>query len=425
MMSRGMRAYSGEADDAAAWEAIFTHQNGGLGYQAGQRFMIKINLTTAYAGSGRASDDGRYNFRPSGGVSQDSTANSPQLMHSLLDQLVNVVGAAESDITIGDPTGLFVNFLFEPLHRDFPKVNYLDNRGGEGRPGERRTRAEYTDPCVPYFWSTSAAEGSTQDCLLTAYDEADYVINFSVLKSHNGGGITVAAKNHYGSLLRTPVGQGRRLGRNHYNLHRTLPGRGFGGSATMMQLGQYRALVDLLGLEGLGGKTLLYLVDGVFGGRDWYSAPSVWALPPFDGGWPSSLFVSMDPVAIDSVAHDFLAEQWPDQVLMNEGVQDYLHEAALADQAPSGTCYDPERDGTCMASLGTHEHWNNAEDKQYSRNLDPIDGQGIELVYVSGLIWIPSTGRASSSSTSADLRRRRLRRRHLRPRRLRPRPLRP
>jgi hypothetical protein len=31
-------------------------------------------------------------------------------------------------------------------------------------------------------------------------------------------------------------------------------------------------------------------------------------------------------------------------------------------------------------SLGVHEHWNNAIDKQYSRNLDPNEGQGIELV---------------------------------------------
>jgi hypothetical protein len=218
--------------------------------------------------------------------------------------------------------------------------------------------------------------------VLTAFDEASYVINFSVLKSHNGGGITAAAKNHYGSLLRTPTGYGRTLGNNYYNLHYTLPGDGCRDTAAMMEMGQYRALVDLMGLEQIGGKTILYLVDGIFGGRDWYSAPSPWSVPPFDGDWPSSLFLSMDPVAIDSVAHDFLAEQWPEQALKYEGVQDYLHEAALANEAPSGTCYDPERDGACMDSLGVHEHWNSATSKLYSRNLDPDNGLGIELVYV-------------------------------------------
>ena len=143
-------------------------------------------------------------------------------------------------------------------------------------------------------------------------------------------------------------------------------------------MGHYRALVDLNGHEGIGGKTLLYLIDGLFGGQIWYAAPSRWVMPPFNDDWPSSLFLSMDPVAIESVARDFLSQQWPEQVLMNEGVEDYLHEAALADNPPSGTFYDPENDGTPLTSLGVHEHWNNANDKQYSRNLGA--GVGVELV---------------------------------------------
>jgi len=54
---------------------------------------------------------------------------------------------------------------------------------------------------------------------------------------------------------------------------------------------------------------------------------------------------------------------------------------ALADNPPSGTFYDPEHDGIPLASLGVHEHWNNAVEKKYSRNLGT--GQGIELVAAS------------------------------------------
>jgi parallel beta-helix repeat protein len=61
--------------------------------------------------------------------------------------------------------------------------------------------------------------------------------------------------------------------------------------------------------------------------------------------------------------------------------ENYLHEMALADNPPSGTVYDPEQDGTPLASLGVHEHWNNPIDKQYSRNLGT--GDGIELVVPS------------------------------------------
>ena len=53
---------------------------------------------------------------------------------------------------------------------------------------------------------------------------------------------------------------------------------------------------------------------------------------------------------------------------------------ALADNPPSGTFYDPEHDGIAMASQGVHEHWNNATEKQYTRNLGT--GNGIELLYV-------------------------------------------
>ena len=35
-----------------------------------------------------------------------------------------------------------------------------------------------------------------------------------------------------------------------------------------------------------------------------------------------------------------------------------------------------------VASLGVHEHWDNDATKQYSRNLDPVHGKGIELIYL-------------------------------------------
>jgi hypothetical protein len=53
---------------------------------------------------------------------------------------------------------------------------------------------------------------------------------------------------------------------------------------------------------------------------------------------------------------------------------------ALANQPPSGTVYDPARTGKPLASLGVHEHWNNATDRKYTRNLGK--GNGIELVQV-------------------------------------------
>ena len=89
-------------------------------------------------------------------------------------------------------------------------------------------------------------------------------------------------------------------------------------------------------------------------------------------------------VAIDSVALDFLRAEFADNMggsgRARGAIDDYLHEAALANDPCSGTFYDPEADGIQMSSLGVHEHWNNSFDKQYSRNLDPNNAVGIELI---------------------------------------------
>ena len=63
-------------------------------------------------------------------------------------------------------------------------------------------------------------------------------------------------------------------------------------------------------------------------------------------------------------------------------LDNFLRESALANNPPSCFKYDPEGDGTFISeSLGVHEHWNNATDRKYSRNLGT--GKGIELIYLS------------------------------------------
>jgi hypothetical protein len=85
-------------------------------------------------------------------------------------------------------------------------------------------------------------------------------------------------------------------------------------------------------------------------------------------------------VAIDAVGLDFLSSEWPDMVDISYA-DAYLVEAALADNPPSKTFYDPEQDGVRCRSLGVMEHWNNPVDKKYSRNLG--NQTGIELIYQS------------------------------------------
>jgi hypothetical protein len=200
---------------------------------------------------------------------------------------------------------------------------------------------------------------------------ATYLINAAVMKGHALAAVTLCAKNHFGSVYRESTDSKDMLrGWNPGNMHgpimvRTCP------------MGTYNPLVDLMGHKDLGGKTMLYLIDALYAAPHQSQGPERWQSPPFSGHWTASLFASQDPVAIESVAVDFFAAE-KTAVQMVGAVDNYLHEAALAIQPPSGTRYDPEGDGTPLASLGVHEHWNSPATKQYSRNLGT--GKGIELL---------------------------------------------
>jgi hypothetical protein len=399
MLSKAIQSVGGTTNsDAAAWTSIFTYFNTNhgklpVGYQPGEKIGIKINLTTCSAGGTNTVDTGgTYEKQDTyrGGHWLNSIDVAPQLLLSLLRQLVYTVGVNQTNIFLGDPTANFPKYLWDRLHPEFPLVHYFDNLGGAGR-----MRVELSS--VPFCWSVTnqvnSADAFVQDYIPVPFAQADYLIDAAVMKTHSGAGITVCAKNFYGALLRCPNGYFRDAnGKDQWglvggyaDLHKGLPNQpDYGGAAG---LGHYRNLVDLLGHPQLGGKTLLFLVDALYCGQDWSATPVKWNLAPFSGNWPSSLLASQDPVAIDSVCYDFLYNEWPDLVdvpgKMNGGAEDYLHEAAQADNPASGTFYDPGKTGSRLSSLGVHEHWNDSIHKQYSRNLDPIHGQGIELVQLT------------------------------------------
>ena len=390
MVSRTIRELAGKSTDAVAWDAIFRYYNvnrgkGNIGYQPGEKIAIKLNLVVCNEKS-NGCDTETYDKKYPNRID-----NSPQITLTLLRHLVNTVGVDPCDISVGDPTCRVANYLWDMLHPEFPNVRYLDNTGKFGR-----TRVEFSD--VPFYWSTPDADGKLQDYLPVSFAEADYLINFAILKGHSSG-MTVCAKNHYGSLIRSPNGYIRDMGYlDYYDMHLSLPNPGWAPGK-----GHYRALVDLMGHPELGGKTLLYLIDGLYAGYYAIPKPYKWTSSPFGDGvegedWPSSLFASLDPVAIDSVAHDFLLEEWPGIVTggtgapgsLQGGADDYLHEAAQANDPCSGTRYNPDHDEAPLASLGVHEHWNNPQDKQYSRNLGT--GDGIELIKLVGTPDEPPVG---------------------------------
>jgi len=151
---------------------------------------------------------------------------------------------------------------------------------------------------------------------------------------------------------------------------------------TRLGYGLYRVQTDIMMHKLLGGKTLLIVIDALYPGEDAIGVPSKWKSLPFNNSWCSSIFMSLDPVAIDSVGHDFLRTEYNGPTLAESrpnwpGVDDYLHQAADSALWSHNIIYDPDTDGVLIASLGVHEHWNDSLHKQYTRNLGT--GNGIEL----------------------------------------------
>ncbi|MEJ2355892.1 MAG: DUF362 domain-containing protein [candidate division WOR-3 bacterium] len=225
--------------------------------------------------------------------------------------------------------------------------------------------------------------------MYTIFEEADYIINIPSLKGHLHAGMTLFAKNHFGSNTRGGA----------YHLHPGLIAPY--GPLTRPGYGRYRVLVDLLSHEMIGGKELFYLADALWSTSYELNNPNKWHMQPFNGDWCSSIFLSQDPIAIASVGFDFLREEFQvnkaptdtsaerfTYVQMN-GTDDYLHQAAdSANWTDSIPYYDPEGDGTPIPwSLGVHEHWNNPIDKQYSRNLGYNEGIELIKVFRSSIIF--------------------------------------
>ena len=360
MMSRAIRELTGTANDAEAWNKMFRYFNkaqgrGNVGYTPGEKIVIKVNFV-GFIWTVKSVNPENYDLER--GIDYMNT--SPQMITALLRQLTKTAGVKQSDISIGDSLAYFANEYYNIFHKEFPNVRFMDYNGKLGRTKVRKSS-------VPFYWSCNPQD-SLQDYAPACFAEADYLINLANLKAHTGAGVTLCAKNHYGSLIRWPAQK------SYYNMH---PG------AFSKDVGIYRNLVDLMGHTHIGGKTLLYLIDGLYSGihpRD--RAPRKWKSYPFNGDWASSLLASQDPVAIDSVGFDFLHAEYEDYP-RKAGVDDYLHEAALANNPPSGTFYDPDHPGNVkrLPSLGVHEHWNNTKDKKYSRNLGT--GEGIELVAIT------------------------------------------
>jgi hypothetical protein len=358
MLKESLQVLTAKENELKAWEALFMHFNltkksQPSGYTASQKIAIKINQNNTN--------------------SQTSSKNinaTPQMILSLLKSLINEAGVPQKCITVFDASRFVTDNIYNKCHAVYPEVIFVDNVGGNGR-----VKSTYVDNAIPF----SENNGSLARGIALCAVEADYLINMALLKGHSGQGVTLCGKNWYGA---TSINSDYTKNA-HNNFSPDPSGKD-----------RYMTFVDYMGHKDLGEKTVLYIIDGIYASKAVSGIPSLrWQMKPFYNRWPSSMFVSQDPVAIDAVGLDFLRSEWPDMPDMLYA-EKYLIEAAQADNPPSKAYYDPEKDNSRCKSLGVAESWNNADKKQYGRNLG--GSQGIELNFrdMSGITSISKTDKS-------------------------------
>ncbi len=369
-------------NDADAWDAMFTsfnqrRGNGDEGYTDGEDIFIKINRTSAW---GEPGSWGKYNAdlsRNDNGWHPQISETSPHVVLALLRQLVNEAGVPQGDIYVGDPMKQVYKEDYDIWHAEFPDVNYLGNDVLPNYSGidlfelDRKPVKKMNEPFIFYADEMSVLNHGS-DPFYTIFDKAEYLINVPTMKAHARGGITIGAKNHFGSHTRNDAA----------DLHPGLVAAE-NDDATRTDYGMYRVLTDIMGHDKVGRNTLLVLVDALWTSDEAVTHPEKLSMYPFENDYASSVLASMDQVAIESVCFDILRTEYNGSSMEDKrpnmgAVDDHLHQAASSDNWPAGVFYDPEGDGSDMPSLGVHEHWNNATDMRYSGNGNP--GSGLQLI---------------------------------------------
>jgi hypothetical protein len=386
MFRDGMLKLTGKKNVQKSWDAVFRFFNAKkLGkeksYTKGEKIFIKINQgQSRWVLTQEDKDNGFFipktlkKGEESRKVSMIPTETGPYMVLEALRELVNEMGVPQEDISIGDPMCPIWGHNYAVWSKEFPNVKYLDkNTTNYGR-----TLVKVSEKDLLFY-----SDKKITDKLYDVIENADYLINFTTLKSHGAAGVSLTAKSHFGDIGRATAGH---LHYSHLAVRRE-------GTPDNTGYHKYRVFVDLMGSKYLGQNTLIWVVEGLFGGgASEIKGPVKYFMAPFNNDWANSIFMSLDPVAIESVGYDFLRTEWngtrKHDAINNDwegmpnvnGVDDYMHQAADPKNWPAGIVYDPDNTGTPVPVLGVHEHWNNPVDKQYSRNLG--SGNGIELVSI-------------------------------------------
>ena len=276
MVDQGMMAMTGKLSVADAWKSLLPY------YQSGEGIAVKVNFNNKNTGCDEI--NGKI----------DAIIHPVNAIMRGLKQ----IGVRESDLWVYDAT--------KPLPYHFTDACIYEDIQFFDLWCHNKARYSSDDPnAVISFQVPPGIPLPDQQKVTDVLVDASYVINVPIMKAHACVGVTLAFKNHFGSIQK-PL-----------DMHKyTCNGRDYSNP-------DYSPLVDIYRNPNIVGKTILTIGDAIF--ANWMnnvSEPKPWTT--FNNDVPNSLFFSTDPVAIDCVMCDYLHAE----LAVPDYVNDYLQLAS-------------------------------------------------------------------------------------------------
>lgn len=283
MMEQGLMRLTGTSTLAGAWMALLPT------YKKGEQVAIKVNLNNC--------------------LSDNCSGNAIDALIEPVNALIRGLierGVTTSDIWVYDVThawhdgrmpARFVNGC------DFAGVHFVAYVG-QANPFHTTEKIRFNTP------PGGPAIGDLPLCNVLV--NAHYVINMPIVKSHPFTGVSLGFKNHFGSFDRCDL------------THVYTPGCPTAYYPCYYD-SAYSPLIDIYSNPHIRNKTILTVGDCLFGA---WSDPTWKPLPwrTFNHGAPKSLFLAVDPVAVECVMADILAAE---TTLLSQ-TDDYLRLAGEA-----------------------------------------------------------------------------------------------
>ena len=178
------------------------------------------------------------------------------MVYAMVRGLNEHVGIPGNCITLNDSSRPIKDMLVSRLHAehwtDFHQVLVVDRMGGS-EPWRVNSEPDMDHP-VHFDMPDNIP---IKLYLPKAYTQATYLINFALFRPHRVFGVTMAFKNHFGSVY-DPEGQYKGFRPNRLHAF------ALWDYTSPYKHGQVNGLVPLLGHKDVARKALLYFVNGLY-----------------------------------------------------------------------------------------------------------------------------------------------------------------